>query len=337
MRVALHAAFAVAVMAATHLNDEALPDEALLARQKLGAVPPKKGMAELDDVGSLEALWEREAELAQLETARFLKRAVMSIEPTTPPGTPTGTPMDPPTDMPTVSPVDPQTDMPTPTPPTSTPPPVEPTTPVTPIPETQSPSAAPSPLDQTPVPTPVGQTAPPTQTPTESPIGGDTASPSAMPSPGRPTTPAPTGSDFCLEGQPLADYLIERLSPITDPELLADPATAQGMALQFMANDPLVQSDVCRYPTLEQRYGLATFYYSTLGDDWTTRTAWLTDVNECQWFGVICSDDVRATNLTLSKCHESGMNSTWTCRSKLTTLVRFHLIRCKQLGRADPR
>jgi hypothetical protein len=102
-------------------------------------------------------------------------------------------------------------------------------------------------------------------------------------------------------GRTVEEYLLDQLITITESALLQDPSTPQGMAFQFMVNDPLVLDNLCTYQTLQQRYGLATFYYSTSGDGWSERTAWLTDTNECVWFGVICNDDVRATNLTLGE------------------------------------
>ena len=35
---------------------------------------------------------------------------------------------------------------------------------------------------------------------------------------------------------------------------------------------------------LLQRYALATLYYSTGGEQWTTSPAWLSDAHECDWY-----------------------------------------------------
>ena len=68
-----------------------------------------------------------------------------------------------------------------------------------------------------------------------------------------------------------------------------------------MANgDPLLPNP-CTYPTILQRYGLATFYYSTGGMNWFDDTDWLGNTVECDWFGVVCNDGVNAANLTLRK------------------------------------
>jgi hypothetical protein len=239
MRIALHIALVAVAKSA------GLPDEALLARGKLGLVTKKETAdAVFVDDGSLEALWVREAELAQLETARFLSPKFSM----------------PPTHSPVKAPVKPPTPPPTPL--------------------------------ETPQPT----TAHPTTVPSSTPISaGDSAEPSQGPN-----TPLPT-VDPCLMGRTVEEYMLEALSPITAPALLQNPSTPQGMAFAFMINDPLVQGNLCTYATLQQRYGLATFYYSTRGDMWSVRTAWLTETNECAWFGVICNDDVRTTNLTLGE------------------------------------
>ena len=116
-------------------------------------------------------------------------------------------------------------------------------------------------------------------------------------------TPAPFPSQNntdCLEGTALDAYLTALLSQVTAEEILLDEATPQGQALAAMLSDPFVEQNACSSDTLDQRYGLITFYYSTGGDEWSTQTSWLTDTDECTWFGVICDDaDSRATNLTL--------------------------------------
>jgi len=54
-------------------------------------------------------------------------------------------------------------------------------------------------------------------------------------------------------------------------------------------------------PRMLARYALATLYFSTQGDEWTTcgrdatkcaRTEWLTNDNECDWFAIQCDDGV---------------------------------------------
>lgn len=141
--------------------------------------------------------------------------------------------------------------------------------------------------------------------PTTSPIPGQTSTPSLertlAPASEGTLAPSPLQTNIdCLEGTTLEAYLTALLSQVTPEEILLDEATPQGQALAAMLGDPFVEQNACSSDTLDQRYGLITFYYSTGGAEWSTQTSWLTDTDECTWFGVICDDiDSRATNLTL--------------------------------------
>jgi hypothetical protein len=107
------------------------------------------------------------------------------------------------------------------------------------------------------------------------------------------------GPDSCLDGLTREEYLFAELSAITDPTLLANTSTPQGRAFEFMTVDPL-QPNVCTYPTIDQRYGLATLAYSTNVANWTASDNWLQDAPECEWFGVACENG-RVANLSLSE------------------------------------
>jgi hypothetical protein len=116
-----------------------------------------------------------------------------------------------------------------------------------------------------------------------------------------PSTSATPGPDSCLGGLTREEYLFNQLSALTNSSLLSNNATPQGRAYQFMTVDPL-QPNVCSYPTIDQRYGLATLAYATNVNNWTNSENWLQDTRECEWFGVFCESDGRVVNLTLSKC-----------------------------------
>lgn len=120
--------------------------------------------------------------------------------------------------------------------------------------------------------------------------------PTVPPGSGVPTP----GPDSCLTGQTRDEFLLSQLSFVTNTSLLLNPSTPQGLAYLFMTTDPLLPN-VCTYPTIDQRYGLATFYYATTGADWLNSQGWLGPTDECQWFGVSCEND-RVSNLTLRKC-----------------------------------
>mmetsp|Transcript_36756 Transcript_36756/g.44335 ORF Transcript_36756/g.44335 Transcript_36756/m.44335 type:complete len:592 (+) Transcript_36756:73-1848(+) len=75
-----------------------------------------------------------------------------------------------------------------------------------------------------------------------------------------------------------------------------NPETAQYKAMLWVIySDPMklkVDSE-----NLLQRYGLATMYYATRGEDWDESENWLNGVNECYWYGVKCfGHDQLATN-----------------------------------------
>ena len=140
----------------------------------------------------------------------------------------------------------------------------------------------------------------PTRAPTRAPTNGTPRpTPAAGVTPG-PNTQPPTQDNSCLMGGTRTDFLFDQLSLITDPSLLSNPSTPQGMAFLFMDTDPLLPN-VCSYPTIFQRYGLATIYFSTSGDSWTDNTGWLGDSPECDWFGVVCTDGINLIELLLRK------------------------------------
>jgi hypothetical protein len=87
------------------------------------------------------------------------------------------------------------------------------------------------------------------------------------------------------------------LVQITDGPILTNPATPQGMAVRWILNEDPLQIDPCTYPTVEQRYALATFYFSTSGDNWIVNTGWLSVAGECDWFGITCVDGKVTANI----------------------------------------
>jgi hypothetical protein len=128
-------------------------------------------------------------------------------------------------------------------------------------------------------PTPVvSSTAPVTKVPTTSPApngGGLPASAtpslvvvgqvaSAVPTLTRTPTPPPVD---CLVGRTPEQFLLDTLSAITSVNLLLNPATAQGMAFNYILSDPTIQANVCAYPTIPQRYALGMCRVSTIRSD----------------------------------------------------------------------
>lgn len=73
---------------------------------------------------------------------------------------------------------------------------------------------------------------------------------------------------------------------------LQTPSTPQNDALRWLAGNTYL--DTYSDEKKIQRYALATFYYSTDGDNWTDKDGWLTDIDECVWYneaddGPFCS------------------------------------------------
>jgi len=109
-------------------------------------------------------------------------------------------------------------------------------------------------------------------------------------------------SVICLESTPRNEYIFDVLKKHTPAEILMDPTTPQGKAYNYLANNDPGIIDHCSYTTLEQRYGLTTFYYAAGGDNWVDKSGWLGIQQECSWYGVVCEDDSNhVTRLLLRK------------------------------------
>jgi len=78
--------------------------------------------------------------------------------------------------------------------------------------------------------------------------------------------------------------LLKILLPILpdDGEGFDDSTSPQSEALDWLVKDPMLYTyDEQKIST---RFALATFYYSTDGDNWTTNHLWLSDLDECLWY-----------------------------------------------------
>jgi hypothetical protein len=183
--------------------------------------------------------------------------------------------------------------MPTPKPPTgpTLPSPTAPS-PTGPVPTAPLPT---SPLPTAPLPTAPLTTAPQSTVPTSP---APTAPQPTAPTPPAPTSPTPTPSTStdtanCLEGTTKAAYLETALADV--PGFSTDPATSEGKAFDWFVNTDTV--DVCTYATLEQRYALAAFWFSTGGPGWTNATKWTTAAPECEWEFITCNQDGEVTSM----------------------------------------
>ena len=139
--------------------------------------------------------------------------------------------------------------------------------------------------------------APPSSTPTPTTEIPTTSVPTASDPTPEPTsttttmTPQQTSApsiDNC-ENTPRQEAIAELIRPFTPTESLTFD-TPQGQAFQWIVEDDPAQVDPCTDPLqIVQRYALATIYFATGGESWTSSTAWLTGADECNWEGVVCS------------------------------------------------
>ena len=143
--------------------------------------------------------------------------------------------------------------------------------------------------------TPSMPTAPAPTTPT---APASTVAP--MPSGATPTAPpptlsAPTNLANCLQGTTKEEYLQGILADI--PGFSTYPTSSKGMAFEWFVNTDTV--NVCTYPTVQQRYALAAFWFSTGGAGWTNATGWMTAAPECTWEFILCNADGNVTSMAI--------------------------------------
>merc|ERR1712157_187323 len=97
-----------------------------------------------------------------------------------------------------------------------------------------------------------------------------------------------------------SSYLLNVLSELTDPIILTDTSTPQGMAFDWLSNDPYCE-DPSNCENLHQRYVAALLYYSMQGVNWRYDNDlvdeyypgenWLSESVECDWWGVYCNSN----------------------------------------------
>ena len=150
----------------------------------------------------------------------------------------------------------------------------------------------------------------------------------------RPPVQAPTIPTRCgISAQERRAAILGKVSKISDPVDLLTENSPQRDALDFIVDEDLLQ--LCPDdPTLDQRYILSVFYYSTDGQNWSRCSkpndisnadqvsaanvrcnirgdgsqlagtdAWLTPVSDCQWGGITCDDPDSVTSLFTGEFH----------------------------------
>jgi hypothetical protein len=104
----------------------------------------------------------------------------------------------------------------------------------------------------------------------------------------------------------LGDFAAQAIPDFTAPVNPDDYCTPTNLALIWLAKD----DENSFYPEqqLINRYILGIFHVATNGFEWLNKIGWLTDVTECQWFGVTCDDG--GTIITGLKLPDNGLKST---------------------------
>jgi hypothetical protein len=105
-------------------------------------------------------------------------------------------------------------------------------------------------------------------------LGGKNMTP-AVSTTTAPPSPSPTTQDAVA-----LQSLIESVS-FDGGEALSVPTSPQSKAFTWLSTNANLEE----YPDWRktQRYVLAVFYYSTIGEEWTGSTDWLSDKDECKW------------------------------------------------------
>ena len=143
----------------------------------------------------------------------------------------------------------------------------------------------------------VGPTLSPSKEPSGSPSKVLSGAPSTSGSPSKVPSGAPS-----IAPSTRGDLLLMMLSNISDPVLLLDNITPQGMAYEWVLGDEFTQENFL-YETLLERYVYAVFYYCMNGDGWTFAFRWLSSsYTICDWFGVSCATSSHGVELGLGKC-----------------------------------
>lgn len=135
-------------------------------------------------------------------------------------------------------------------------------------------------------------------------IGVEMSMPSSTP-PGPPASvpsqapvdPSTLGPCESLSRENALKRAVEEL---TDLSIVDDFGSPQGKAFAWLLGRDMAQIDKCDTEAIQQRYSLATFFYSTNGEQWDNSDGWIEDTNECSWSGIKCNGNGRVSELGAS-------------------------------------
>ena len=148
----------------------------------------------------------------------------------------------------------------------------------------------------------------PTDVPTSAPTNKPTDAPAIAPPPDEPTgvpTSAPT-RPISARAAAITSFINEiTFSPLPLVYLLNPDVAAtngEGLALQWLIDDDPLQLSSSNTLRLQQQYALATLFFQQTESEpsWYGFTGWLTDSNECEWFGITCNSESVVTAIDLS-------------------------------------
>ena len=131
-------------------------------------------------------------------------------------------------------------------------------------------------------------------------IGVQMSMPSSAPPgpPGSVPTQAPNDpSNLPCETLSREAAFKQAVEDLTDSSTLDNFGTPQGKAFAWLFGRDVAQLDQCDVPGIQQRYSLATFFYSTNGEQWDNSGGWIEDTNDCSWIGVKCDGNGRVIEL----------------------------------------
>ena len=119
-----------------------------------------------------------------------------------------------------------------------------------------------------------------------------------------PVTDIPTGVPTVEPTVFEAERYIKDIAP--DPIAVETPGTSQNLAYEWLLSQDNV--DDLSPTELEQKFSLATIFYSTGGEKVEELEGWLDpNTNECEWFGVECVDSTVADDSALQSRQAIGI------------------------------
>jgi Leucine-rich repeat (LRR) protein len=146
---------------------------------------------------------------------------------------------------------------------------------------------------------------------TPSPTPGPTAeTPAPTPGPTAitpPPTPSPTAVTTLPTPAPISDNSrFDQLLDLYYPGVTLDETSSEYQAVTWLALQDSRKLPIEDTWDLAERLALAALYFATNGNEWNNDSGWLSGSSQCDWRGVSCNSEDRATRLDLSNNNLSG-------------------------------